>query len=289
MGRLLIDNDYLRLIQNDNLLQIIEDNNQVKLDMEQSAQSEMIGYLSNRYVISEVFTDTTVFSNSAVYKAKNLVYLDAPAYNDTLNYVAGDLVLQSGIVYSSVSGNTPEPFDPPNWYALGAKNSFFYVSLPYSEYNNTTTYSPGDNVWYKDSVYTCVVSCVGILPTSSTAFWGTGTLYTVTAVLPTDNTKWSQGDSRNQQIVLYLLDITLYHLHSRINPRNIPDLRKERYDGNGPNQVGGAIGWLKKVNSGDVTADLPNISPQQGVSISWGVSEGLNSNGTYSVSRNTMW
>jgi hypothetical protein len=35
-------------------------------------------------------------------------------------------------------------------------------------------------------------------------------------------------------------------------------------------QTGGAIGWLKKVASGDVTAELPVIIPEQGVSIRYG-------------------
>ena len=44
MSRLLRDIDYLRAIQNDSLSQIIESNQQTKLDVEQSAQSEMISY-----------------------------------------------------------------------------------------------------------------------------------------------------------------------------------------------------------------------------------------------------
>ena len=64
----------------------------------------------------------------------------------------------------------------------------------------------------------------------------------------------------------------------------IPDLRKERYDGNSPNQTGGAIGWLKKVASGDITADLPNIQPQQGMSIRYG-----NANDSTTQSNNFLW
>lgn len=59
-------------------------------------------------------------------------------------------------------------------------------------------------------------------------------------------------------------------MHSRINPRNVPELRAVRYDGMNALQTGGAIGWLKKVASGDVTADLPVIIPEQGVSIRYG-------------------
>lgn len=78
-----------------------------------------------------------------------------------------------------------------------------------------------------------------------------------------------------------LIDITLYHLHSRINPRNIPDLRKDRYDGNRDAQTLGAIGWLKQVAAGKINADLPNIVPEQGLAMRYGTSS------TYD--KNTMW
>lgn len=288
MARLLRDQDYLKVIQEDNLLQIIESNQQVKLDMEQAAQAEMISYLAQRYITAEVFSNTGVFSISVVYSAKNLVYLNASAFSATATYLTGELVLQAGKIYSSIAGGAPGAFDASDWNLLGLQYDWFNVSLPAAEYSTTTSYAIGDAVWYANKVYTCVTACINILPIVST-FWGTGTVYTVTGILPTDNTKWAVGDTRNQQIVLHLLDITLYHLHSRINPRNVPDLRKERYDGNGPTQSGGAIGWLKRVASGDVTADLPNISPQQGMSIRYGNANGMNSDGTFTISKNTLW
>jgi len=72
-----------------------------------------------------------------------------------------------------------------------------------------------------------------------------------------DDTEWNVvasnyftlGDNRNQQIKTYMIDITLYHLHSRINPRNVPDFRIARRDD--------AIGWLKMISKGQITADLP--------------------------------
>ena len=78
---------------------------------------------------------------------------------------------------------------------------------------------------------------------------------------------WIQGDNRDQQIVTYLIDITLYHLYTAVLPRNIPEIRAIRYDGAGPLQTGGAIGWLKKVSEGRVSAALPQIIPMQGNSI----------------------
>ncbi len=56
---------------------------------------------------------------------------------------------------------------------------------------------------------------------------------------------------RNHSIVMYMVDITLYHLHSRINPRNVPELRERRYED--------ALKWLKMVADGKLTPDLPPL------------------------------
>ena len=75
--------------------------------------------------------------------------------------------------------------------------------------------------------------------------------------------KWTAGDTRNALIKMYLIDLTLYHLHSRINPRNIPELRLTRRDE--------AITWLKMVNEGKITTDLPVLATptNAGLKIRW--------------------
>jgi hypothetical protein len=283
MARLLRDNDYLRVIQSDNLAQIIESNQQTKLDVEQSAQSEMISYLAQRYIVNQIFTDTKAFDITATYNGKQLVEWTASTFSASTVYTTGQYVVYNGNIYKSIAGSTAHAFNASEWTLKAADKSLFYVKLPEDEYVNTTSYVVGDKVYYNNIEYTCLLNCKGILPTE-TGFWSVGSAYTLTATYPDDNTKWSEGDNRNQQIVMYLLDITLYHLHSRINPRNIPDLRKERYDGNNATQNGGAIAWLKRVASGDITADLPQILPQQGVSIRWG-----NSDGNTIKSSNQLW
>jgi phage gp36-like protein len=64
------------------------------------------------------------------------------------------------------------------------------------------------------------------------------------------------GQARNAHIVMILIDIALYHTHSRISPRNIPELRALRYEQ--------AIDWLKAVNKGDIIADLPVLQSPAG-------------------------
>ena len=80
--------------------------------------------------------------------------------------------------------------------------------------------------------------------------------YDVDAIMATT------GDDRQAQLVSLLVDITLYHLHSRISARNIPDLRVKRYDD--------AIMWLKMVANGAISPDLPVIAPEQGKRTIWG-------------------
>ncbi len=60
---------------------------------------------------------------------------------------------------------------------------------------------------------------------------------------------------RNRLIVMYLVDIALYHLHSRIAPRKIPQIRMDRYDA--------AILWLKAVAKGDISPNLPRYSAEE--------------------------
>jgi len=200
MARLLRDLDYLRVIQSDNLAQIIESNQQTKLDVEQSAQSEMIGYLTQRYITNQIFTDTKLFDIAATYNGKQLVEWTAPAFSATTVYTTGQYVLQAGYIYKSIAGSTAHAFLPTEWTQICLDKTLFYTIYPNAEYSNVTTYSVGNIVYYNNIQYTCTVSCVGILPTNN-QFWASGAAYTVTAIYPDNTTKWQQGDNRNQQIV----------------------------------------------------------------------------------------
>jgi phage gp36-like protein len=61
--------------------------------------------------------------------------------------------------------------------------------------------------------------------------------------------KWSLFTSRNPFVIMYLVDITLYHLHSKDASRLMPKVREERY--------ADALDWLKMVGKGEINADLP--------------------------------
>ena len=68
------------------------------------------------------------------------------------------------------------------------------------------------------------------------------------------------GDDRNPLIVMYLIDCVLYHIHARITPRNMPQVRVDRYNA--------AMMWLEKVADGKISPDLPVKEDGDGEQIS---------------------
>lgn len=303
--RLLVDSDYTRVIKAENLEQIISENSQLLFEMEMTAISEMKSYLSQRYRVNEIFTNTSAFSISTPYNAKSLVYYTETAFDETVEYQGeaqynaattynpANKLTYKGYIYTCIltsTGNLPTnptyftkgaaaprvsfngniyesktttqgnlPTDTSKWTLVITDKTFFYVALPNNEWDVDTTYANGDIVFWQNKNYTAVKASAGLLPDENPEFWGSGSSYTLSAgLIPTEETEWTQGDNRNQLIVTHLTDIVLYHLLSRM-PRNFSDIRKERYDGNSPNQTGGAIGWLKRVAKGEINADLPEI------------------------------
>ncbi len=270
--RLLRNTDYLRVIKDDKLLEVTEGDYEILKAVEQSSQAEMISYLVQRYQCNKIFSNTTEFSTGTTYYGNNLVEYTAPDYITTQAYSMNDRVVYSGFVYANISGGTGvlPTTGTTSWSAITTDKSLYYATLPADEYVHTTSYSIGSIVWFENKTYTALQVNKGILPDSDSQRWAVGSTYSFTGIYPENTAYWTKGDNRNAQIVMYLMDCVLYHLHSRINPRNIPELRSIRYDGNNSFQSGGVIGWLKKVGSGDITADLPQINPSQGVSIRWG-------------------
>lgn len=64
------------------------------------------------------------------------------------------------------------------------------------------------------------------------------------------------NENRHKAILMYCMDITLYHLHSRVTPRNVSKLREDRYLH--------AIDWLEKVVSGQLSPGLPLKTTPEG-------------------------
>jgi phage gp36-like protein len=66
---------------------------------------------------------------------------------------------------------------------------------------------------------------------------------------------WALQDPRHKLLKMYLIDMVLYHMHSRQNPITVPAVRQDRYDT--------ALQWCKDCRTGKVSPGLP-LLPAEG-------------------------
>lgn len=64
----------------------------------------------------------------------------------------------------------------------------------------------------------------------------------------------AEGEARAPMLVMVIADITLYHLSASLPARLGSEIREQRYRD--------AIRWLKGVQAGDITPDLPRYGTQ---------------------------
>lgn len=209
--------DYYQLIQDTNLQQIIRNDDTLRLTVEQTAQQEVIGYLVQKYDVSNEFTDLLTFNLSTTYKANQLVELDGNTWLSSTTYAANDIVSLSGLVYYAKLGsnlNLNPSSDNTNWGLLGTQYALFHIPSPYAKFDSGTVYTAGDKVFYKNKVYKAATN--SILPdhqavlqygtynnaASINSFpdngaaglkqWGVGVSYSFSNLIPTDTfAAWS--------------------------------------------------------------------------------------------------
>lgn len=261
--------------------------------METAAQEECASYLSSKYNIAAEFTDTDVYNHSTIYGAQSRVELNFPAYVAANTYNTGDLVSVGTNQYIAKALLITGAFDASKFTLIGTIYDLWYLPYPKPLFDIYGKYLKNDEVWYKGKTYTARQPSGSLThedylnagtvdniplnnvfpddPTQGANVWGSGTAYTVTAKAPNTSTTddppvpapWVKGDNRSQQMVMVMIDVTLFHLHSRIAPQNIPELRLLRYNA--------AKDWLDAANTGNITPQLLKlIQPLRGTRIRFG-------------------
>jgi hypothetical protein len=129
----------------------------------------------------------------------------------------------------------------------------------FNRWDNKIEYVIGNIVTDNNGyVYTAIAASTN-QPLTLTAYWSK-----MINIATSNATYWTVGDNRYPMFVELAMDMTLYNLHARINPRNIPDLRIER------NRE--ALDQLDRWASGTDTAEVLNINSTDstGYSIRYG-------------------
>jgi hypothetical protein len=269
--------DYYKQIASDNLDQVLKQARSISGDTEVLAISELSNieyiknFISGRYRVNDIFDNLKTFSILTNYYYGDRINLTADDFNALTAYIVGDRVASNGIVYECILNSTGNlPTDATYWDVLGL-DGIYYIAYP-DKFDDRVFYNVGDRVNVDYVVYERITNSgyiEGKVPTD-TNYWQVITKANYTAVngvLPS-NVAWMYGDNRNLTIVTLLIDFCLYDIHSIINPRNIPELRQQRYNN--------SIAFLQGVNKGDYNMDLPSYGAQKGYQLRLGSNEPFN-------------
>jgi hypothetical protein len=279
--------DYIKFASETNLDVILKQSKGVSGDEEllnnhtDMAVSDCLNFISSRYRTTEIFAGIKEYSDASVFVWNDLIYLDAGDFIPSTVYVNGEIVLYLGKVYrkNATTGGYVAGTLPTNatyFVELGLKG-FYYITPP-ATYDSAVVYTDGQYVTYKFDIYKrndAQNTLKNETPSSDSDYWEKialseyATEYDSTGNYPNNTTYWTYGDNRNQTIVRITVDIALFHLHSVINPRNIPALRKDRYDS--------AVEFLTMCMEGKLNPVLPEYDAQSGYKLRFGSNEPFNS------------
>lgn len=220
---------------------------------------QLVGSVNDLFYIK---TPYKVFNYYAYYNIGDVVFFEGKVYKALRSsFIADHQTQLNAISYQAVQPANVFPNDPNQGLISWGVGVDYYVTaiLPSAiptDYANWTagSYSSGALVNYNGIICQSLINSNIKEPLKDITSWQP--IY------------WIKGDNRSQELVAMMIDISLYHLHTRIAPQNIPDLRVKRYDA--------AIEWLDKAARGLVIPKLTLRQPTQGNIIRWGSKTKLN-------------
>lgn len=109
------------------------------------------------------------------------------------------------------------------------------------EFIENDSYKVGDRIYIVESRtdgsydiihYTCILDAIN-QPITNTLYF-------------------TQRDARDQKLLEVVMSISLFYIHKRLTPNNIPTFRLEAYDGNGNMDFMSALKWLGLIQKGSL-------------------------------------
>ena len=174
--RFLRTTDYYRLIQPKELTTLLQtavtagyDGTQLLIDSENAAIEEIRGYLSARYDLNRLFSDTPIYDPTATYFAQSRVQYHEVAYNATATYAVGYRVSFNNNIYQcSIAVTVAEAFNPTKWTFVCLDYAIFSAILPFAEFKEFLDYPKTTSVWFSDNyTYTALQNSKGQLLNSA--------------------------------------------------------------------------------------------------------------------------
>lgn len=258
--------DYYKQIQKTNFEQILEQAKGVSGDTEilefteNTAVSFIKNHIQGRYRVGDIFASLEHFSEASNYTYGSRVDIDADAYVAITAYTVGIRVKYLANVYECILTSTGNlPTNVTYWKLIGQEGIY---NIPFPErFDDRIYYADGDRINLDFIVYEKNDNLSGykegIAPTNSLYFdvIQKAAYPVTTGVLPIA-APWKFSDNRDLTLIRIVIDVVLYDIHSIINPRNIPQLRTDRYNS--------VVEFLKEVVNGKMNMDLPVYGASKG-------------------------
>lgn len=296
----IVKNDYLTVIQYDNFFQqVLGGAGDIqRFTAEAWAISVVESKLAQKFDLGFEITDTLPFDNSKTYYAGDRCTIDFSAWVSGRSYAIGDCVILNEIGYYCTYANNNTVFDPNNWNAIGNQYDIYYIQFPYPIFSlnpqlsrgtyTAGVYKIGDHTIWENKIYRCKQPTLGmshagyiqyqqtsdipapnIFPNAENNWqWEFVEDFNIEQEPPYRGSNiWTYGDNRDVMLVQAILDLSIWRLHSRISPNNIPELREKAKNS--------AFEWLNACNAGKINVNIQLLQPLQGSSLSWGSSPKL--------------
>lgn len=282
--------DYLPYIQkgqlNSQLLDSINGDME-RTAMEQTAIETIYENLSQEYDLDLEITDTLPYDPTKIYGANNRVTIDYDDWVSGTTYEVDVCVINNRNGYQCILENHDATFNPENWIGLGKQYEIYYVRQPYPTFSlqlrqqkgpfTPGLYKIGDNVFWDKNTYTALRDTPNLSqqdiqfvtyanqppanifpndPNHGHIYWTNNGEYLIDVNTPTSNSIWIKGDNRDKKMMMAIIDITLFYLHKRISPNNVPDIRYRAYDE--------AKKWMETTKLGTTKPALIAYQPEQG-------------------------
>ena len=230
------------IVINNNLAYLVKNDSLAPAGIFVPADWYLLGAVNQIFSVALPYNE---FNLNGIYNKGDKVYWGGKIYQCQLPSVpiSHFAELQAGSI-SNIPQINIFPDDPVNgikYWGVGVV--YLFAGLTPTDTATAWSagaYTAGQRVLYTDGlIYEALVSTSAI-PGADITQWQSET--------------WVNIDNRSQQLVKVLIDLTLFHVHSRIAPRNIPDLRVKNYDA--------AIEWLMGCAHGKITPKLPLLQPR---------------------------
>lgn len=136
--------------------------------------------------------------------------------------------------------------------AIAISEAAGYLSVKYNiedlfrdtnEYSSAVTYGLDDRIYLNISTNSSSTEYVHYTCIASGATSGTSL---------TDTNYFEEKDSRDQKLLEVVMSMSLFYVHKRLSPNNIPTFRVLSYDGNGDEKIMSAIKWLTMIQQGNL-------------------------------------